>query len=182
MLRARSHFGFVFVLCLASRGNLPAADTVKPGDAKPALPDLAGYRTVDTAVTTTIRPFRTDAAPAAQPGYLGVYVTADEQGQLVLAEVAADSPAIKAGLRRGDRLVRLEGQELAGAESFRELLRARAAGEKIKLAVVRDGKPVEVIATLTTPSRPMQATLQRAALGVRVGEPKDRDGVPIEQV
>src|SRR5687767_7452173 len=103
------------------------------------------YRTVDTAIKTKVEPPATPAATAALPGYLGVHVgTAD--GQLVVEELQPGSPAEKAGLKPGDRLTRFDGMELANADAFRVALRAKKAGDAVKLSITRDGKASEVTA------------------------------------
>ena len=63
--------------------------------------DLPGYRTVTTAITTQVKR-QTSAGGAVQPGYLGVFVEADPEGHVVVADVAPESPAAKAGVTAGD--------------------------------------------------------------------------------
>jgi M6 family metalloprotease-like protein len=144
------------------------------------LPDLSEFRTVDKAITTRLS--MASAAAVGQAGYLGVYVTPDSRGKLVLAEVAPQSPAAKAGLQAGDVLVRLGDQPVENSDRFRELLQARAPGDKVVLAIIRKDKPLELTATLDALSRPMKVNDERASLGVRIGEPRDEDGVPIGRI
>src|SRR6185436_13649528 len=66
-------------------------------------PDLAEYRTVKTAVTTQPGPERPGAEGLA--GYLGVSLSADAAGRLVVREVAPDSSAAQAGIVKGDTLL-----------------------------------------------------------------------------
>jgi M6 family metalloprotease-like protein len=146
----------------------------------PAGPDLSGYRTVEQAVTTRIS--KASPATAGRSGYLGVHVNAGGGGKLVVAEVADDSPAAKAGLRPGDVLLKVGEQGIASADAMRDQLQLRAPGDAVKLAVVRDGKPLELTATLAAVSRPMKAGTRRAILGVQTEEPKEGDGVAIAQV
>src|SRR3989442_1387714 len=54
-------------------------------------------------------------------------------------------PALRAGFRRGDRIVRVNGVAVASQEEFYEQLWARRAGDLIELAVQRDNK-VRIIA------------------------------------
>src|SRR5207244_4172836 len=78
-----------------------------------AEPDLTGYRTVETAIT--IRAAKPGATAAARPGFLGLLVAANAQGRLAIAEVAANSPAAKAGVRVGDLLLSLNGATVTDA-------------------------------------------------------------------
>ncbi len=142
------------------------------------LPDLSEFRTVDTAVTTRI----SRAAPEgviSQPGYLGVHLEATPEG-LVVRDVEADSPADKMGLRRGDILLALAGQTPRNIEAAGELLRSRSPGEPLKLRVLRDQVELELNATLAAVSRPINATGQRATLGVFTTE--TADGAKVERI
>jgi M6 family metalloprotease-like protein len=156
---------------------LPAADPAPP--AKSVLPDLSDFRTVETSVTATIA--KGPARAQGPAGYLGVHLSADRPGELLIAEVEPDSAAAQAGLLAGDLLVSCAGQSVHDLESFRNALQAHAAGEAIKVAVSRKGKPVEMSATLAAVSRPMQER-QRAVLGVLLAETPKDGGVVIEQV
>jgi membrane-associated protease RseP (regulator of RpoE activity) len=141
------------VLVLGFGVALPAGDPPAPAKGKD-LPDLSEYRTVETAVTATLA----KATPAAQgpAGYLGIHLAAERPGELVVAAVEQESPAAQAGLQVGDLLVSFAGQSVHDIEGFRDALHARAAGEVVKLAVARKGKPVEASVTLAAVSRPMK--------------------------
>jgi serine protease Do len=70
-----------------------------------------------------------------------------------LTEVYADGPAAKAGLKVGDIVLKLDGEEIAASqpediEVFPAMIRQYAVGAKIKLDVVREGKPQVVEVTL----------------------------------
>src|SRR5262249_44833304 len=55
-------------------------------------------------------------------------------------------------------------------------------GDAVKLTVQRQGKPVQLTATLTAPSRPQKPGLQRATLGIQVETRKDAEGVVIKSI
>src|SRR5205085_10390774 len=74
------------------------AEPVKPP--APAAPDLAGYRTTQTALTAAVRP--ANPAAAGLTGYLGVRLAPDAGGRPVVADVQPGSPAAKAGVMAGD--------------------------------------------------------------------------------
>lgn len=163
---------------------LPADDPPAPpqqaGASSPASPDLSAFRTVETAETTGIA--KSASAVGNTAGYLGVSLLPEADGKLVVADVADNSPAAHAGLQPGDVLVQVAGQSVASAEALQDLLQSRAAGEEVTVIVLRDEKPVELTATLGAASRPMKPTTQRAVLGLRVGDPAEGEGVPIEQI
>jgi M6 family metalloprotease-like protein len=143
-------------------------------------PDLSDYRTAEQAVTT--RSARAESAAHPRPGFLGVLVAPDPQGRLTVGEVAIDSPAARAGVQRGDRLLALDGQGVTDEEGFHDLLRARSSGETVALSLTRRDERRTVRAALEPLSRPMALGRQRAVLGVQVATVKQGEGVRIEQV
>src|SRR5262245_31354451 len=147
---------------------------------KPSGQDLSEYRTAENAIASRI----SLAAPgrAALGGYLGVRVSADERGRLVVADVQADSPGARAGLQVGDVVGQVDGQPAVKVDVLRELLQARAPGEAVKLGVVRGDKPMELTATLTASSRPMKLGGQPVTFGATVGEAQEGTGAPVERV
>src|SRR3989442_2716082 len=100
-----------------------------------------------------------DARPAKDRIWLGVGVDeasealADQLGLdpgvgLVVTHVSADSPAAKAGLKKNDVLIDLEGQSLVHPAQLRKLVQARKPGDKVKLVFYRGGKKQTESATL----------------------------------
>lgn len=95
---------------------------------------------------------------AAQPGtapeppraHLGVLLGPADEGAsgIVVQEVTPDSPAAKAGLKKGDRIVKLDDQEIQNAETFFGAVKPKKPGDKVKLGFVRDGKEQTLTATL----------------------------------
>ncbi|MGZ4633758.1 S1C family serine protease [Oryzihumus sp.] len=88
--------------------------------------------------------------------YLGLVTTpaplpprfADATGQrtaLRVVEVVTGSPAERAGLRRGDLLLAVDGQPLRDAQSLQRLLFAEAVGRRTELTAVRGEALVDVV-------------------------------------
>jgi S1-C subfamily serine protease len=75
---------------------------------------------------------------AARSGVKGVAV----------AGVAPGSPAGAAGLKPGDVIVAIDGRPVDSAARLVNRLDERKAGDTVRLSVQRDGKPVELSATL----------------------------------
>jgi M6 family metalloprotease-like protein len=150
------------------------------GWAVAAEPDLSDYRTVETAIA--VKGGKTLTTLAPRVGFLGLSLAPDGKGRLSVADVAADSPAAKAGVKSSDVLVKLGAAEVKDEDAFREALRDRGPGDAVKLSLLRDGKPIEVTATLAALSRPMPSGKMRATLGVQTAQVKDGPGVVIEQV
>jgi membrane-associated protease RseP (regulator of RpoE activity) len=108
-------------------------------------------------------------AQGTKEGYLGVnlqdlddelrtsYGLPGRDGVLVTS-VAAESPAEKAGIQRGDVVLRVAGQAVTSASEVTGRVRAMAPGETAVIALWREGREVTVRARLgERPSRAPRA-------------------------
>jgi serine protease Do len=59
---------------------------------------------------------------------------------VLLSDVQAGSPAQKAGLRRGDVVVKIDGQAVETTGHFRNAIAAGGSGKKVNLELYREGK------------------------------------------
>ena len=74
---------------------------------------------------------------------------ANEGEGVKFAEVRAESPAAKAGLRGGDVLISFAGAPIKTLYDFTFALRERKPGDRVDVVVVRDGKEVKATVELT---------------------------------
>jgi len=65
-----------------------------------------------------------------------------------VTSVGDDTPASKAGLKEGDVIVAVNGDPVDSADSLIGHVREKSAGDEVTLTVLRDGKSVEIKATL----------------------------------
>ena len=72
----------------------------------------------------------------------------DTRGALV-NDVIPGSAAEKAGLERGDVIRSVDGTEIVASSDLPPMIGAMAPGSKVKLGILRDGKPREVGVTLS---------------------------------
>ena len=72
----------------------------------------------------------------------------DRDRTSLVTYVHTGSPAEQAGLRKYDVITRIDGDESASPARVREVIRAHKAGDEVRLGVIREGKPIEVTATL----------------------------------
>ena len=81
-----------------------------------------------------------DAQTAAQLGVnaYGVYVV----------DVVKGGPAEKAGLQAGDRIVSIDGTEIASRDDLGTLMQKHAAGDTLSISIARDGQMQTVNVTL----------------------------------
>jgi S1-C subfamily serine protease len=57
-----------------------------------------------------------------------------------VSRVRAGTPAAKAGLKNGDRIVEVAGKAVKDRTKWLDLLRGLKAGEEIEVVVERDGR------------------------------------------
>jgi len=71
--------------------------------------------------------------------------TTEINGKLVVAGLAGDGPAERAGLKLGDAVVEVSGQRVRGlAELFRSIWRLGPAGCEVPLTIARSGARISV--------------------------------------
>ena len=69
------------------------------------------------------------------------------RGALV-SQVVEDSPADKAGIKAGDVITAINGRNVANASELRNSIGLLRIGEKVELALMREGKPRRVTAVI----------------------------------
>lgn len=76
--------------------------------------------------------------------WLGIWSAEGENGEVAVGGVQPDSPASRAGIRRGDVIVKVEGETIAGqADLYKKLWAAGEKSPQIALTLKRDGALVE---------------------------------------
>ena len=71
----------------------------------------------------------------------------DLQG-LVVESLDPNGPATKAGLKRGDVLLKINGEAITGVRPVMDKIVESRPGTKLTISVIRDGKPLEVEVTI----------------------------------
>ncbi len=120
---------------------------------------------------------RAGEAPSIQvlPGggpRLGVQIRElekDEVARLKLASlngvavvgVTKDSPAERAGVKANDVIVQFDGENVRSTQQLTRLVRETAPGRTVKMAVMRDGKRVEVEVTPAAAPNPVDVLINR---------------------
>ena len=80
-------------------------------------------------------------------GYLGVAIVPADGGGLQVATVLADSPAAAAGLKPGDRLLKLQGRDVPDFAAAHAAIADLQPGRSVTLSIRRDGKTRELTLT-----------------------------------
>lgn len=102
-------------------------------------------------------------------------ILADQRGAselgLSVTSVEKKSPAAESGLQAGDRILSVENTKTKRELDFHRALMERNAGEKVELAIVREGNPMTLQLTLAAvPSRfktPLHPTWQVLGLELK---------------
>ncbi|MBW1697951.1 MAG: DegQ family serine endoprotease [Deltaproteobacteria bacterium] len=112
-------------------------------------------------------------------GYLGVYLQElskdliesfnlkDIKGVLVV-DVTEGSPADRAGIRRGDVVVEMNGKRVEDVGHFRNMVALSEPGSKARIVVIRNGKRIEIEVTLGSQEKAV-ARATRTDLMERLG-------------
>jgi putative serine protease PepD len=110
--------------------------------ARPVIEQLQQGKTVSKAyLGVTTGPI--DAAVAARNGL-------DIDHGLLIGDIAGGSAAEVAGLRVGDVIVSINGTPTDDTATLGDLIRTAGAGKTIHLEIYRDGKTINIDATLST--------------------------------
>ena len=90
-----------------------------------------------------------------RPGVIGIAPASKDlnTGEPIIGAVQPKSPAAKAGLKKGDRIVEIDGREIRRTADLKREISSRYAGDKIKLVVLRDKKRIENTLELVVPSK-----------------------------
>jgi serine protease Do len=140
---------------------------------------------------------------AVTRGWLGVQiqpVTDDIAESLGLAEakgaivsdVTEDSPALAAGIKQGDTILRMGGKDIADSRDLARKVAQIKPGEEVQVSLVRDGKAMDLTVKIgTMPNEPKMAStgtpepdpaMSLSDLGIRVAPAQDGAGVTITEV
>lgn len=150
----------------AARANLWEGDTLTAVDGAPVrskrdlLEALSGRKVGEEIEVEALRrttPMRVRVALSRRPQgaigprrgaapYLGVAVQ-PTQGGISIHELTASSPAAKAGLQVGDRVLTLDGAKIPTVRSWLRALRRKSAGARGVLTVERAAKVLTVEVT-----------------------------------
>ncbi len=90
------------------------------------------------------------AATADKPsaGWIGVVLEEKSDGGAVVKKVFPGGPAATAGVRTGDKVVRVGKKQLDSDKALIEAIETTAPGTAVTIGVVRDGDEVELVAVV----------------------------------
>jgi serine protease Do len=156
-----------------------------------------GFAIPASIVTTVVEDLKGDGKVVR--GWLGVQIQPvtedlaesmglkDDKGAIV-ADVTADSPALKAGLKQGDVILKADGKEIDDARDLSKTVAALAPDAKVPFEIIRDGKAETISVTIGTMpgeqqkqaaiGKPLEK-LDLSNLGLEVTPAEDGEGLKI---
>ena len=122
-----------------------------------ATPGVAGDTHTCTASTDDC--LRKMQAKMQTKAWLGIETTEAASGHWAVSKVYTESPAEKAGFKKGDVLIALDGVEMSkqNKEAYKKAAHALAPGSKATYTVTRDGEKKELVVQLGTVPREVMA-------------------------
>ena len=126
-------------------------------------------------------------------GYLGIHpqdVSAElakqfgrgEGGGVLVGQVEPGTPAARAGLKLGDIILQVNGQDVNGQEDLTTRIGSFEPGTPVQLKVWRDGKTLEIPVTLTTMPANVAGNEGPTSESPSQGSSKALEGVQVENL
>ena len=127
---------------------LPAGGSASTPAPAPPAPPAPPARMARTSPPTPPAP-EADSDDQDHPkrGWLGVFLSEDEDG-VTITGVKDGSPADKAGLKEGDKIIEIDGKKVDDSGDLRNTIRQLEPGDSVQVVVMRDNKKKSVNATL----------------------------------
>ncbi|HEY1817078.1 MAG TPA: PDZ domain-containing protein [Kofleriaceae bacterium] len=147
-MSTRTIVGILLAVATASAVGVAVADpqpAAPPSTPQPTRPTLSHRRAILGVAAIEISPELREHFGA--PGDRGVLVD----------KVLPDSAAARAGVHVGDVILDVAGTHARSALDVREAMSDHKQGDRVALDVVRDGKRLELDATVDTTSAPISS-------------------------
>lgn len=141
------------LLTLGLCATAAAAPDQKPSDQAPSTSD-------NVQVTVTASRGRLGVAVIQIGEELRTHFGAPADRGVLVDRVRPDSPAARAGLHVGDVIVDIDGDAARSASDMLDAMSDRKKGEQVSLVVIRDGKKMQLAATLNDDPGPRWETFQ----------------------
>ena len=95
----------------------------------------------------------------------------EAEGALV-ADISPDSPAEKAGIKRGDVILKVDGIETPDIKTLQQTIRSHRPGDVVDVEIWRDGKVITLKVTLAELEESISVlpVTEKIDLGLEVGE------------
>ncbi|HMJ11009.1 MAG TPA: PDZ domain-containing protein, partial [Polyangiaceae bacterium] len=98
---------------------------------------------------------------------------------VLISDVSANTPAARAGVARGDVVLKVDGRPVDSAGQLRNAIATAGAQKKVRLDILRDGKPLALDVALV--EMPQEETAANAPAGGAQPAPS-LDGLTLENL
>lgn len=146
-----------------------------------AIPSTLAQSIADQLLTSgkVVRPWMgVGIQPVTQEMAQSLGIDAQKGGAIV-NQVQPGSPAEKAGMQRGDVVVKVENEKISDADDLVRAVQTRKVGEELKVVVIRDNKEKTLkVTTEAMPESPREALAQGP--GNDAGGAVDKLGVEVK--
>jgi hypothetical protein len=126
---------------------LPSSSTAggpAPAPARPAAPAAPVPSDPD-------QPPSPAEPPEPTRGWLGVLLSDQEGEGVTITGIKEESPAQKAGLQEGDRILEMDGQKIQRSRDIRRVMRNLEPGDTVQIRIMRGSQEKTLKATLAKP-------------------------------
>jgi serine protease Do len=110
----------------------------------------------------------------------------------LISDLSTGSPAIKAGLKSGDTILKVNGAEISDGHDLAKIIAQIAPGKTVELAILRGGKPQMISVTLAAMPSDVDLTAATPAVeveksglvnyGIEVAPSEDGAGVKVTKI
>ncbi len=126
-------------------------------------------------------------------GYIGAYLQdvdpnlakafkLSSNNGVVITKIDPDTPAAKAGLKEGDVVTQVNGNEVIDTQGLRNSIASMAPGTTIKMHVIRNGNPTDVNVTLAERPADLTARSTHQRNGEQGNSQGGLEGVDVENL
>ena len=111
----------------------------------------------------------------------------------IVADVTENSPALAAGIKQGDTILKLDGKDISDSRDLARKVAQIKPGQSVPVTLVRDGKTMDISVKIgAMPNEPKMASkeggspaensLSLADFGLKVAPAQDGNGVTVTEV
>jgi len=118
------------------------------------------------------------------PDLIAHFGVPGERRGVLVGDLHRDSPAHKAGIKRGDVIVGLEGFPVDSPEAYKDALGEYTPGERLSFRIIRKGKDISLPVEASSFPLELAPELFYRRLGIKIagGDRKVQAGIVIEEV
>ncbi|MHC4091761.1 MAG: M20/M25/M40 family metallo-hydrolase [Planctomycetota bacterium] len=107
-------------------------------DQRPSYEEVSGFASIQPRGNRVVM------------GIFPDYAEVESTPGLLIDRLVPDGPAAQAGMRSGDRIIRIAGSSVEGIADYIDAIRSKTAGDEVEVVVARGDEEVTLTVTLAT--------------------------------